>query len=194
MLARRRAERTDDGIEQADFLTSRLTSLEERIDGVEDQLEIELDHRRNELVALDLIVGAVMGAFAFVSMIGGVFGMNMKNGYEDSKVSTLPACLATSICSCKVASHKMVQNGSDCNEYFEPCTGRFGELLSALVGWAQLRNAHCSEVQLAVQAAFYTTTVVTFLGAAGLLFSIVAFARWKRLLFIPEATNARPRP
>ena len=25
-------------------------SLEERIDGVEDQLEIELDHRRNELV------------------------------------------------------------------------------------------------------------------------------------------------
>ena len=93
--------------EQADFLTSRLTSLEERIDGVEDQLEIELDHRRNELVALDLIVGAVMGAFAFVSMIGGVFGMNMKNGYEDSKVSTLPACLATSICSCKVASHKM---------------------------------------------------------------------------------------
>ena len=37
---------------QADFLTDRLTSLEERIDGVEDQLEIELDHRRNELVAL----------------------------------------------------------------------------------------------------------------------------------------------
>ena len=30
---------------QADFLTSRLASLEERIDGVEDQLELELDHR-----------------------------------------------------------------------------------------------------------------------------------------------------
>ena len=31
-----------------------------------------------------------MGAFAFVSMIGGVFGMNMKNGFEESKVSNMP--------------------------------------------------------------------------------------------------------
>ena len=28
-----------------------------------------------------------MGAFAFVSMIGGIFGMNMKNGFEENKVS-----------------------------------------------------------------------------------------------------------
>ena len=42
--------------------------------------------RRNELVALDLFVTAVMAMFAFVSMIGGIFGMNMKNGYEESKV------------------------------------------------------------------------------------------------------------
>ena len=45
--------------------------------------------RRNELVALDLIIGAVMAMFAFVSMIGGIFGMNMKNGYEESQVSNL---------------------------------------------------------------------------------------------------------
>lgn len=43
--------------------------------------------RRNELVALDLIVGAVMAMFAFVSMIAGVFGMNLKNGWEESMVS-----------------------------------------------------------------------------------------------------------
>ncbi|KAK9792989.1 hypothetical protein WJX73_010706 [Symbiochloris irregularis] len=70
-----------------DSLLSRLLSLEERIDGCEDQLNIELDHRRNELVALDLIITAFMAMFAFVSMIGGVFGMNMKNGFEESQVA-----------------------------------------------------------------------------------------------------------
>ena len=45
--------------------------------------------RRNELVALDLFVTAVMAMFAFVSMIGGIFGMNMKNGHEESTVISL---------------------------------------------------------------------------------------------------------
>ena len=35
--------------------------------------------RRNELVALDLVVTAVAGSFAFISMIWGVYGMNFKN-------------------------------------------------------------------------------------------------------------------
>ena len=30
--------------------------------------------RRNELVALDLIIGAIMAMFAFVSMVGGILG------------------------------------------------------------------------------------------------------------------------
>lgn len=33
--------------------------------------------RRNELVALNMIIGAVTASFAFVSMIGGIFGMNL---------------------------------------------------------------------------------------------------------------------
>lgn len=33
-----------------------------------------LAYRRNELVALDLILTAVATAFAFVSMVGGIYG------------------------------------------------------------------------------------------------------------------------
>lgn len=33
-----------------------------------------MDHRRNELVALDLLVSLVTAAFAWVSMIGGFWG------------------------------------------------------------------------------------------------------------------------
>ena len=40
------------------------------------------------------------------------------------------------------------------------------------------------------QVAFYSTTVATFAVATGLMIAIVLFARWKRLLFIPDAQNA----
>ncbi|KAK9826625.1 hypothetical protein WJX74_006505 [Apatococcus lobatus] len=72
---------------QVDGLLGRLNSLEAKIRGTEDLINIELDHRRNELVALDLFVTAVMAMFAFVSMIGGIFGMNMKNGYEENRAA-----------------------------------------------------------------------------------------------------------
>ncbi|DBB05583.1 TPA: hypothetical protein ACH3X1_012527 [Trebouxia sp. C0004] len=108
---------------QVDFLLSRLKVMYERIDDAEDLINIELDHRRNELVALDLVITAVSTMFAFVAMIGGIFGMNMKNGYEESHLAFL---------------------------------------------WATYGGT--------------AGAVILFLG-------IVLFARWKRLLFIPDATS-----
>ncbi|KAL3135886.1 hypothetical protein ABBQ32_007442 [Trebouxia sp. C0010 RCD-2024] len=108
---------------QVDFLLSRLKVLYERIDDTEDLINIELDHRRNELVALDLVITAVSTMFAFVAMIGGIFGMNMKNGWEESHVAFI---------------------------------------------WAT-----------------YGSTA----GAVLLFLGIILFARWKRLLFIPDATS-----
>ncbi|KAA6421154.1 MAG: Magnesium transporter [Trebouxia sp. A1-2] len=104
-------------------LLSRLKVLYERIDDTEDLINIELDHRRNELVALDLVITAVSTMFAFVAMIGGIFGMNMKNGYEESHLAFL---------------------------------------------WATYGGT--------------AGAVILFLG-------IILFARWKRLLFIPDATS-----
>lgn len=40
-------------------MLSRLTALKERIEGTEALIEIDLDHRRNELVAFDLVRLAV---------------------------------------------------------------------------------------------------------------------------------------
>lgn len=40
---------------QVDTVLSRLTALRERIEGTEALIEIDLDHRRNELVAFDLV-------------------------------------------------------------------------------------------------------------------------------------------
>eukprot|EP00891_Asterochloris_glomerata_P007768 jgi/Astpho2/7768/Aster-06062 len=105
---------------QIDFLLSRLKVLDERIDDSESTIEIELDHRRNELVALDLVVTAVAGSFAFISMIGGVYGMNLKNTMEES------------------------------------------------------------------HAAFVWVTCISGVIAVFLFATVMLYARWKRLMFIPE--------
>jgi len=41
---------------QIDYLTNRLETLDEHVTSTEEQLTMELDHRRNELVAFDLFM------------------------------------------------------------------------------------------------------------------------------------------
>lgn len=43
----------------------------------EDLIALDLDHRRNELVALNLVVNCIMLMFALVSAVTGAFGMNL---------------------------------------------------------------------------------------------------------------------
>ncbi len=44
--------------------------------------------RRNELVALDLLVTCITAAFTFVAMVAGIFGMNLFNAtWEENKAS-----------------------------------------------------------------------------------------------------------
>jgi hypothetical protein len=55
--------------EKVDFLVNRLDLVKEHIDRTESFIFIDLDHRRNELVALDIFVTALMAGFGFVSMV-----------------------------------------------------------------------------------------------------------------------------
>lgn len=76
-----------------DLALSRLLAVKERIDDTEDLVAIDLDHRRNRIVALDLIVTSIMLATSFVTAIAGVFGMNMVNGWEGSHVAFVAVTL-----------------------------------------------------------------------------------------------------
>ncbi|DBA67525.1 TPA: hypothetical protein ACH3X2_001803 [Trebouxia sp. C0005] len=62
---------------QADYTLRRLQQLKERILGTESLVAIELDSRRNELVALNLVVVIITVMFAFVAMVAGIFGQNL---------------------------------------------------------------------------------------------------------------------
>ena len=45
-----------------------------------------------ELVALELMVNSVTMAFALISMVAGIFGMNLATGWESSQVAFWTVC------------------------------------------------------------------------------------------------------
>lgn len=50
----------------------------------QDYLNIELDSHRNQLIQLELVLTAAMFALALVTVIAGIFGMNLNNTHENS--------------------------------------------------------------------------------------------------------------
>lgn len=74
----------DTNLMTVEHLVQRLEVLKERIISTEKFVDAELDRSRNELVVIDIVVSAVTMGFGFVSCIGGIFGMNLVNGKEES--------------------------------------------------------------------------------------------------------------
>lgn len=59
---------------QVDHLVQRLQVVKDRVESTEKFIDAELDHRRNELVSLDIFVTAITMGFSFVACVGGIFG------------------------------------------------------------------------------------------------------------------------
>jgi hypothetical protein len=55
-----------------------------RVWTVQDYLNIELDSHRNQLIQLELLLTAGMFAMAIVTLVAGLFGMNLNNKHEES--------------------------------------------------------------------------------------------------------------
>lgn len=60
------------------------TTFNSPIRVLQDYLNIELDSHRNQLIQLELLLTAAMFALALVTVIAGIFGMNLNNKHEDS--------------------------------------------------------------------------------------------------------------
>lgn len=59
-------------------------------------MNIELDHRRNELVALQLVAMVVALGLALIAAVAGIFGMNLANRAEDSYAAFVIAATGSS--------------------------------------------------------------------------------------------------
>ena len=51
--------------------------LKEKIEATESLIALDLDQRRNELTAFDLVLTIVTLSVAFVSMVASIFGQNL---------------------------------------------------------------------------------------------------------------------
>jgi magnesium transporter len=67
---------------QVDSLLSRLTILQERITNTEHLVNLDLDSKRNALVALSLFIDILLMGFEIHMTVTGIFGQNMVNGLE----------------------------------------------------------------------------------------------------------------
>eukprot|EP00392_Amoebophrya_sp_AT5.2_P002660 g2665.t1 len=54
-----------------------------KIDQVENFLNASMDARRNQLLKMEVSLDVVALVFGFGALVSGVFGMNLKSGFED---------------------------------------------------------------------------------------------------------------
>lgn len=63
---------------------NRLQTLNEYIDDTEELVNLKLDQHRNQLISYDLLLTAFTSACAAISVVSGLFGMNLYNGLEEA--------------------------------------------------------------------------------------------------------------
>jgi Mg2+ and Co2+ transporter CorA len=81
---------------QADFFLVQLENLSSLVDQFQADANYELDRRRNQLFAIQLIITIVTMAFSAVSCISGIFGMNLKSSVFDKQGWFLPTVFSAS--------------------------------------------------------------------------------------------------
>ncbi|QDZ18161.1 putative magnesium transporter [Chloropicon primus] len=83
----------------ADNLFDKLSDLSEYIDDTEDLINIELDHHRNQLIQLELVLTTATFSIALIGVVSGIFGMNIRNESESSHTTflmvTVISCLGS---------------------------------------------------------------------------------------------------
>ncbi len=71
-------------IEQIEDSIGDIFRLKEEIEDVEEYVDLKLSSRRTDIVMLDLIATVIALVFSFLAVVVGFFGMNLRNGMEDS--------------------------------------------------------------------------------------------------------------
>lgn len=76
-------------IEQFDSLLTAQEEINENIDDTQEILTLKMASRRNKIIKYDLIISIIGALFAFLAVITGAFGMNLKNHLEVSSTAFL---------------------------------------------------------------------------------------------------------
>ncbi|KAL1816742.1 hypothetical protein DCAR_0521126 [Daucus carota subsp. sativus] len=69
---------------QVEGTLNRLKTLREYIDHTEDYLNIQLDHHRNQLIQLELVLSSMNVSLSIYSLVTAIFGMNIPYTWTDN--------------------------------------------------------------------------------------------------------------
>ncbi len=72
-------------LEQVEDVSHKLSRLEDDIDDTQEILTLKLNNRRNMIIRFDLIATIITGILALLTLVTGIFGMNVLNKFEDSQ-------------------------------------------------------------------------------------------------------------
>ncbi len=71
-------------LEQIEDVSHKLSRLEDDIDDTQEIITLNLSNRRNSIIQFDLFATVLTGILAVLTLITGIFGMNIKNNVESS--------------------------------------------------------------------------------------------------------------
>ena len=71
-------------VEQVEDNLGNVLRISEDIEDTEEYLSLRVDHFRNKIIKIDLAVSTVTLVFAVLAVVVGLYGMNIKNGFENS--------------------------------------------------------------------------------------------------------------
>eukprot|EP01026_Neomeris_dumetosa_P040194 TRINITY_DN3318_c0_g1_i1.p1 TRINITY_DN3318_c0_g1~~TRINITY_DN3318_c0_g1_i1.p1 ORF type:complete len:454 (-),score=58.69 TRINITY_DN3318_c0_g1_i1:542-1903(-) len=77
-----------------DQIWNRVEGLEEYVDDTEDYINMQQDYQRNQLILLELGMTSATLAVGVGAMIAGIFGMNLKSGWENGQAQFMVVSIA----------------------------------------------------------------------------------------------------
>ncbi|MCF7905678.1 hypothetical protein K9L63_00610 [Candidatus Gracilibacteria bacterium] len=83
----------ENALEQIEDISHRIDELDENIDDTQEILTLKLDHLRNTIIKFDLLITMATGLLAFMTVVTGLYGMNIKSGLENDHQAFLNIAL-----------------------------------------------------------------------------------------------------
>lgn len=84
-------------LEQLEVLLHKVLELKENTEHTQEIITLKLHSRRNVIIRFDLFATIVTGCLTFLTLITGVFGMNIKNRLEEDFMSFLYIVIGMSV-------------------------------------------------------------------------------------------------
>ncbi|PID70658.1 hypothetical protein CSB37_01060 [bacterium DOLZORAL124_38_8] len=70
--------------QQVEQTSNKIDEIDENLEDSQEILSLKIANMRNTIIRFDLVISVITTVFSFLAVVVGLYGMNVKNGYESS--------------------------------------------------------------------------------------------------------------